>query len=92
MLHSKGGEKLAHEDVLSELHFKSSSGATPAFRNGQVVLHFWASWMATATAPLEGISKKKRPAWYSAEILSPPFWGEYMYSGFTVTSWAYKVF
>ena len=40
----------------------------------------------------QSISKKGRPAWYSAVVLVPPQWAETAYGGIIVTSWAYQVF
>ena len=40
----------------------------PLFRPGQSVLHWWASWMQDDALPSQH-GKKKRPAWYSAEIV-----------------------
>jgi hypothetical protein len=92
------GKKMKEEDRLSEQCGSSSSGMStrpaPQYRMGQSVLHFWASWMSGATKLPRSISKKNRPRWYSAEILSPPTWREEgaVYGGCPAVGWGYKVF
>ena len=62
----------------------------PRFRAGQSVLQWWASWFKNGGPPPKSYRKKKRPAWYSGEIVNPPVWTEDMlYAGFKYTGWVY---
>jgi hypothetical protein len=89
-------KKMIEEDRLSEQCGPSGmiSRPAPQYRMGQSVLHFWASWMSGAAKLPSSISKKNRPKWYSAEILSPPTWREEgtVYGGCPAVGWSYKVF
>ena len=42
----------------------------PAFLPGQSIIQWWASWFKNADEPPKKYSKKKRPAWFSGEVLS----------------------
>ena len=62
----------------------------PRFRAGQSVLQWWASWFKNGGPPPKSYRKKKRPSWYSGEIVNPPVWTEDMlYAGFKYTGWVY---
>ena len=62
----------------------------PLFRAGQSVLQWWASWFKTNGPPPKGKGSKKRPQWYSGEIVHPPVWTDGMlYAGFRFKGWLY---
>ena len=42
------------------------------FSTGQAVLQWWAPWFKDQLPAREHYKKKNRPAWYFAEIMSPP--------------------
>ena len=42
----------------------------PAFLPGQSIIQWWASWFKNADEPPKKYSKKKRPAWFSGEVLT----------------------
>ena len=73
----------------------------PLYKPGQAVLQWWASWFSSATT-VEWLSengnkkqaRKKKPAWYRAEVTTAPVWrtaGAY-YAGRTVeeAGWWYN--
>ena len=67
----------------------SSARPPPKFSCGQSVHHWWASWMcSTKTAP-EKVKKKKRAAWFSAQIATLPQWETGVYAGVEYTGWHY---
>ena len=62
----------------------------PRFRAGQSVLQWWANWFKNEGPAPKAYSKKKRPAWYSGEILNPAVWTEGKdYAGVKYTGWVY---
>ena len=42
----------------------------PAFSPGQSIIQWWASWFKNADEPPKKYNKKKRPRWFSGEVLS----------------------
>jgi hypothetical protein len=72
----------------------SSRKPDPLFQVGQSVHHYWASWFSGCQPGSEPqVSKKKRPAWYSAEVSSVPTWKEQLpYAGSYFTGWTYLVY
>ena len=42
----------------------------PAFLPGQSIIQWWASWFKNADEPPKKYNKKKRPRWFSGEVLS----------------------
>ena len=68
----------------------SSARPPPKFSCGQSVHHWWASWMCSdITAPRQLNKKKKRPAWFSAQITTAPTWETGNYAGVVYTGWHY---
>ena len=62
----------------------------PLYKVGQSVLQWWASHFKPNGAPPKGKRSKKRPQWYSGEIVHPPVWTDGMlYAGFRFTGWLY---
>ena len=62
----------------------------PRFSAGQSVLQWWASWFKEDTAKPKQYKKKRRPTWFSGEILNPAVWTEGMlYAGVVYTGWVY---
>ena len=63
-----------------------------AFRTGQSVWQWWASWMHSADKPVTKYSKKQRPAWYAGEINTAAGVQTHLYCGFKMTCHWYHVF
>ena len=62
----------------------------PRFRAGQSVLQWWANWFKNTGSAPQTYGKKRRPSWFSGEILNPPVWLEDMaYAGAKHTGWVY---
>ena len=62
----------------------------PRFRAGQSVLQWWANWFKNTGSAPQTYGKKRRPSWFSGEILNPPVWTEDMaYAGAKHTGWVY---
>ena len=62
----------------------------PRFSAGQSVLQWWANWFKNEGPPPKVYGKKKRPSWFSGEILNPAVWTEGMqYAGVKYTGWVY---
>ena len=71
----------------------AASPARPAkFRPGQSVCDWWASWFKECRKAPENYGKKKRPAWFSAEVLSYVGWQTVHYAGFQVEAHCYRVY
>ena len=64
----------------------------PAFKQGQSVLHWWASWMKTAKQTPATYNTKHRPSWYSAEVCTYARYGTLRYAGQEYTENLYDVF
>ena len=64
----------------------------PTFKAGQSVLHWWASWMKTATQTPATYNTKHRPAWYSAEVCTYDRFGSMRYAGQLYTENLYNVY
>ena len=79
----KDREKLKLADLGSQCNSsRKSSRPSPRFRMDQSFHHFWAKWMAHATAPPKQINKKVgRPAWYNDQVNTKPIWGTSTYGG-----------
>ena len=73
----------------------SSSGAPappePKFRPGQSVCHWWASWFKECSKAPKQYRGKKRPAWFSGEVLSHDGWQTQHYAGCQVEAHFYRV-
>ena len=67
----------------------SSSRPPPKFSCGQIVHHWWASWMCSPERAPQELKKKKRPEWYSAQITTLPQWEMGVYAGVEYTGWHY---
>ena len=65
---------------------------TPAFKQGQSVLHWWAHWMTTATVTPQTYNTKHSPAWYSAEILTYAGFKTLRYAGQEYSEHVYNVY
>ena len=62
----------------------------PRFRAGQSVLQWWASWFKNEGPAPKVYGKKRRPSWFSGEILTPAVWTEdKVYAGVKYTGWVY---
>ena len=62
----------------------------PRFRAGQSVLQWWASWFKNKGPAPQTYGKKKRPSWFSGEILNPAARTEgKRYAGVKSTGWVY---
>ena len=80
----------AEARIVAATTMASRPSTEPLFRAGQSVLQWWASWFKTGGPTPKGKGRKKRPQWYSGEIVHPPVWTEDMlYAGFTYTGWLY---
>ena len=80
----------AERRIVAATTKASRPSTQPLFRAGQSVLQWWASWFKTNGAPPKGKGSKKRPQWYSGEIVHPPVWTDGMlYAGFRFTGWLY---
>ena len=64
----------------------------PAFKQGQSVLHWWASWMKTAKQTPATYNTKLRPSWYSAEVCTYAGFRTLRYAGQEYTENLYDVF
>ena len=64
----------------------------PAFKQGQSVLHWWASWMKTAKQTPATYNTKHRPSWYSAEVCTYAGFRTLRYAGQEYTENLYDVF
>ena len=64
---------------------------TAAFKCGQPVLQWWASWMKDASKTPRHYNRKNRPAWFSAEIVSYCGYGYIKYAGQTMLAHQYNV-
>jgi len=70
----------------------AASPARPAkFRPGQSVCDWWASWFKECRKAPENYGKKKRPAWFSAEVVSYVGWQTMHYAGCQVEAHCYRV-
>ena len=68
----------------------SRPSTEPLFKVGQSVLQWWASYFKTNGEPPKGKRSKKRPHWYSGEIVHPPVWTDGMlYAQFRFKGWVY---
>ena len=68
----------------------SQPSTKPLFSRGQSVLQWWANWFKTNGEPPKGKRKKKRPSWYSGEIVSDPMWTDDMlYDKTRFKGWVY---
>ncbi len=71
----------------------AASPARPAkFRPGQSVCDWWASWFKECRKAPENYGKKKRPAWFSAEVSSYVGWQTVHYAGCQVEAHCYRVY
>ena len=62
----------------------------PRFSAGQSVLQWWPNWFKDEGPAPKVYGKKKRPSWFSGEILNPAVWTEGMhYAGVKYTGWVY---
>ena len=62
----------------------------PRFSAGQSVLQWRANWFKNKGTAPNVYGKKKRPSWFSGEILNPAVWTEGKhYAGVTYTGWVY---
>ena len=83
----------AEARIVRATTMASRPSTEPLFRAGQSVLQWWASWFKKGEPTPKGKGKKKRPQWYSGEIVHPPVWTENMlYAGFTYTGWLYPAY
>ena len=79
--------------IVRETKVASRPSTGPLYRAGQSVLQWWASWFKSGEPRPKGKGKKKRPRWYSGEIVHPPVWAENtLYAGFTYTGWLYPAY
>ena len=68
----------------------SRPSTQPLFSVGQSVLQWWASYFKTNGAPPKGKRSKKRPEWYSGEIVRAPVWTDDMlYNNDRFKGWVY---
>ena len=84
-------QRLEAELRTVEATSKDSLPSTkPLYMLGQSVLQWWASYFKTNGAPPKGKRSKKRPQWYSGEIVHPPVWTDDMlYARFRFKGWLY---
>ena len=61
------------------------------FQPGQSVCHWWASWFKECSKAPKQCRGKKRPAWFSAEVLSYDGWQTRHYAGCQVEAHFYRV-
>ena len=61
----------------------------PRFSLGQIVLQYWAPWMANAEEPPAITSKKQRPKWFRCEIGAYRHWVTVKYAGIQHTGHTY---
>ena len=62
----------------------------PRFCAGQSVLQWWANWFKNEGPAPTHYGKKRRPTWFSGEVVSPAvFIKELPYAGVLYTGWAY---
>lgn len=79
--------------IVRETMVASRPSTEPLYRAGQSVLQWWAAWFKSGEPRPKGKGKKKRPRWYSGEIVHPPVWAENtLYAGFTYTGWVYPAY
>ena len=86
-------EDLKAEAQKAQAAQRPAAGAcsAPLFRAGQSVLQWWANWFKNKGPAPQTYGKKRRPSWFSGEILNPPVWLEDMaYAGAKHTGWAYR--
>ena len=65
---------------------------TAAFKCGQPVLQWWASWMKDAEETPASYNKKNRPWWFSAEVTSYRGYGDIKYAGQVTRDHQYNVY
>ena len=65
---------------------------TPAFKPGQCVMQWWASWLVSAVALPKYYHTKQRPAWYVGEVLSYAGFLHRRYAGQVVEENFYNVY
>ena len=62
----------------------------PRFCAGQSVLQWWANWFKDEGPAPTRYGKKRRPTWFSGEVVSPAaFMKELPYAGMVYTGWVY---
>ena len=80
----------AERRIVAATSKASRPSTQPLFSVGQSVLQWWASYFKTNGAPPKGKRSKKRPQWYSGEIVHPPVWTDDMlYARFRFKGWLY---
>ena len=78
----------AERRIVAATTKASRPSTQPLFRAAQSVLQWWASYFKTNGAPPKGKGSKKRPQWYSGEIVHPPVWTDDMlYARFRFKGW-----
>ena len=83
----------AQAQIVWETREASRPSTDPLYGVGQSVLHWRSSWFESGEPRPKGKGKKKRPRWFSAEIVHPPVWAENtVYAGFTYTGWVYPAY
>ena len=66
--------------------------STPAFKPGQCVKQWWASWLVSAVSLPKQYHTTQRPAWYVGEVLSYAGFLHRRYAGQFVEEHFYNVY
>jgi hypothetical protein len=70
----------------------SSARLEAKFQPGLAVCHWLASWFKECRKAPENYGKKRRPAWFSAEVVSHVGWQTVHYAGCQVEGHCYQVY